>query len=257
MPEFIVLYTSPINDQRASEYLNNPAWVNSLKSVVKGVEFLPVDAAIITKSELLMGALRQRLDFHISGRVDKRRWYHWTLAFVHDNFVPMTAAMCLVGHIADDLDTYAIYEHPFVSPKEDMLEDMSKIMSNLPSVHTLGQLESCYLFFDTKRKKWIRNGKTGGDGMETCSHGRGKEHAEHAKLVDQMKEHEFFRQCPAKGIPNLGGVGGHFQSLSIYCGMALNKKQDMASLCSNGGDDSLFVWSKQTIVELDKKEGNM
>ena len=98
-------------------------------------------------------ALHQRLEFHISGRVDKRRRYHWTLDFVHDNFAPMATAMCLVGHIVDDLDTYAMYERLLVLPKEDMLEDMFKIMSNLPSDHALGQLEGCYLYYDTKKKK--------------------------------------------------------------------------------------------------------
>jgi len=28
-------------------------------------------------------------------------------------------------------------------------------------------------------------------------------------------------------------------------------------LCSNGSDDSLFVWSKQNIAELAKKDGGM
>mgnify|MGYP000890461135 CR=1 FL=1 len=63
---------------------------------------------MIAKSELLIEALHQILEFQISGRVDRRRWYHWTLDFVRDNFAPMAAAMCLVGHIAEDLDTYAM-----------------------------------------------------------------------------------------------------------------------------------------------------
>jgi len=152
--------------------------------VKKGVEFLPVNAAMIAKSELLIEALRQRLDFHISGRVDRRRLYHWMLDFVRDNFAPMIAAMCLVGHIMDDLDTYAMYGHLLVLPKEDMLEDMFKVMSNLPSDHTLGQLEGCYLCFDTKKKKRISSGKTGGDVMEVCFYGHGKKHAANSKSVD-------------------------------------------------------------------------
>ena len=170
----------------------------------------------------------------------------------------MAAAMCLVGHIAEDLDTYAMYERLLALPKEDMLEDMFRIMSNLPSDHTIGQLEGCYLYFYTKKKKWIRSGKTGGDGMEACFYGRGKKHVANSKLVDQMKEHEFYRRYPSKGVTNLGGAGGYFQSLSMYCAMAFDKKQDVTSLCSNDSDDSLFVWSKQTIAELNnKKDGNM
>ena len=88
-----------------------------------------------------MVALRQILDFHIFRRVDRIRWYHWALDFVRDNFVPMSVAMCLVGHIDNDLDTYAIYERPLVIPKEDMLEEMCKIIYNLPLYYALGQLE--------------------------------------------------------------------------------------------------------------------
>ena len=112
--------------------------------------------------------------------------------FVRDNFAPMAAAMCLVGHIADDLDTYAMYERLLVLPKEDMLEDMFRIITNLPSDHELGQMEGCYLYFDTKKKKWIRSGKTGGDGEEACFHGRGSKHAKNATSLDQMKENEFY-----------------------------------------------------------------
>ena len=48
-----------------------------------------------------------------------------------------------------------------------------------------------------------------------------------------------------------------FQNLSMYCGMAFDKKKDVKPLCSNGSDDSLFVWSKQNIAELAKKDGDM
>ena len=169
----------------------------------------------------------------------------------------MAAAMCLVGHIADDLDTYAMYERLLVLPKEDMLEDMFRIITNLPSDHELGQMEGCYLYFDTKKKKWIRSGKTGGDGEEACFHGRGSKHAKNSTSLDQMKENECYRQYPSRGVENLGGTGGVFQNLSMYCGMAFDKKQDVKPLYSYGSDDSLFVWSKQNIAELSKKDGDM
>jgi len=257
MPAFTVTGVGQVNDKCPSEYLQNQTWVKSLASVIKGVEFMSVEADMMEKSKLLMSALQQRLEFHVSGRVDKRRWYHWTLDFVRDNFAPMAAAMCLVGHIADDLDTYAMYERLLLLPKEDMLEDRFKIISNLPSDHELGQLEGCYLYFDAKKKKWIRSGKTGGDGTEACFNGRGKKHANNATALEQMKEHEFYRQYPSKGVENLGGTGGVFQNLSMYCGMAFDKKKDVKPLCSNGSDDSLFVWSKQNIAELAKKDGDM
>ena len=72
-----------------------------------------------------------------------------------------------------------------------------------------------------------------------------------------MKENDFYRRYPSRGVENLGGTGGVFQNLSMYCGMAFDKKQDVRPLYSYGSDDSLFVWSKQNIAELAKKDGDM
>lgn len=76
MPTFTATCVGPENDKCASEYLRDTAWVNSFTSVVKGVEFMEVDDAVIAKSKLMMSAFKQRLSFHVSGRVDKRRWHH-------------------------------------------------------------------------------------------------------------------------------------------------------------------------------------
>ena len=92
----------------------------------------------------------------------------------------MAAVMCLTGHMADHLDSYNIDERLLVLPKEDMLEDVFKIISNLPSDDALRMLEGCYLYFDRKKKKWIRSGKTSGDGEKTCFEGRGSKHADNA-----------------------------------------------------------------------------
>ena len=115
-----------------------------------------------------MKAVQQRLDFHISDRVDRRQWYHWTLDFVRDNFAPKSAAMCLVGHIADDPDAYVTHERLLVLLKEEMLEDIFKIMSKLLSDHTLGQLEDCYLNFYTNKKKLLKSVRIDRDEMEAC-----------------------------------------------------------------------------------------
>ena len=42
----------------------------------------------------------------------------------------------------------------------------------------------------------------------------------------------------------------------MYCGMAYDKHGNIAPLCSESADDSLFVWSKETIGEL-KKRGDV
>ena len=66
--------------------------------------------------------------------------------------------------MVDYLDSYNIDERLLILPKEDMLKDMFKIISNLPSGDALRILEGCYLYFNRKKKKWIGSGKTSGDG---------------------------------------------------------------------------------------------
>ena len=125
----------------------------------------------------------------------------------------MAAAMSLLGHITGNIKLYAMDEQLLVLPKEDMLEDIFKTISNLPSDIHLGGLEGCYLYFDTK-KKWVRSGKTSGDGEGACFTGRGSKHAKNARSIDEMKNHPFYRTYPAKRVKNIGGTGGYFQNLS-------------------------------------------
>ena len=48
------------------------------------------------------------------------------------------------------------------------------------------------------------------------------------------------------GLLTNSDAGGVFQNLSMYCGMAFDKKQDVKTLCSYGSDDSLCVCLEQT-----------
>ena len=61
-----------------------------------------------------------------------------------------------------------------------------------------------------------------------------------------MTKHKFYRRYPAARVRNLGKPKGHFEQLGMYCGMAFDKKE-VATLCSIGRGDSLFVWSEQTM----------
>ena len=165
--------------------------------------------------------------------------------------------MCFVGHISDHLESYSMDERLLVLIKEDMLEDMFKNISKLPSDNLLGGLEGCYLYFDTKKKKWIMSGKTSGDGLAACFRGRGNKHADNAQSRDQMRKNPLYQLYPVKGVKNIVGEGGYFGNLDMYCGMAFDKKEDVAPLCSDGADNSVFVWSKQSINELKKKGDNL
>jgi len=72
-----------------------------------------------------------------------------------------------------------------------------------------------------------------------------------------MRKSRFYQEYPWGGVPNIGGTGGSFENLRVFCGMAFNRKDDISPLCSVGANNSLFVWSKQTIEELKKKDGNL
>ena len=63
--------------------------------------------------------------------------------------------------------------------------------------------------------------------MEICI-----EVAKNVTSLNQMKNHESYRQYLSKGVDNLGGKGGVFQNLSMYCGMAFDKKRGTKPLCS-------------------------
>ena len=54
------------------------------------------------------------------------------------------------------------------------------------------------------------------------------------------------------GVDNIGARQGYFKNLDTFCPMAFDKSESVSSLCSRDKDDSLFVWSDQTIDELKK-----
>jgi len=43
----------------------------------------------------------------------------------------------------------------------------------------------------------------------------------------------------------------------MYCGMAFNANGIIAPLCSNNEEDSIFVWSSESMDELNECDGKM
>ena len=107
------------------------------------------------------------------------------------------------------------------------------------------------------KRKWIRTGKVSGVGEDACFQGRENTHAKNARQINQMREHRFYREYPAKGVANIGGEEGCFENLEVYCGMAYDKKESVASLCSDGADESLLVWNKETVAILKERKGDL
>ena len=248
-PTFSITYARPTSVMKASSYLSNGTWIDSLVKVAKGVQPITVSDELKTNADLLMSAMETRLDLHIDDRVDISRRDHFTLRFTRDNIPAMAAAMCVAGHVVPTIGMYRLDERLLVLP---MKEDVFQVITG----HLSG-LEGCYLYFDQQKYKWIRSGKTSGEGKDACFEGRGKKHQANATSKDQMRIHRLYREYPASGVSNLGVAEGCFESLQMYCGMTYDKRRDTSPLRSEGAADSLFVWSIQTIDELKKKGGDL
>ena len=114
---------------------------------------------------------------------------NWTIRFTQDNLAPMAAAMCLVGHIVDDLSTYRWEECLLELPTKEMFRIISGV---------LGGLKICYLYFDKVKCKWMRSGKTLGEGKYACFDGRGNKHCGNSESVEQKRQHHFFKSIKKK-----------------------------------------------------------
>ena len=121
-----------------------------MKSTVKGVRFEMVDDKMIDRASALKLKLQQRLDLHISDttRVDRRRREHYTLDFVRDNIPAMAAALCLCGHVAEDLSSFGMDECLLVHPNNSSNDNVFKSFVDHPMGAQLDNLEGCYLHYD-------------------------------------------------------------------------------------------------------------
>ena len=246
VPEFKVMYASKKKVKKASEYLGDQSWVDMLGVVVKGVSCVPISDELKEKADYLALAFEPRLGYHVSKRVDQSRHNHWTLRFTQDNFAPMAAAMCLFGHIVDDLCTYGWENCLLKLPMEEVFQIISG---------DLDGLEGCYLYFDRVKNIWVRSGKTSGEGKDACFEGRGRKHYENSQSIEEMRKSTFYRTYPTVGVANLGGRGGYFSNLDMHCGMAFDIREDITHLCCDVDDGGLFVWSEECMSELKKRSG--
>jgi hypothetical protein len=162
----------------------------------------------------------------------------------------MAAAMCAFGHIGDDIESFRMEDCMLCMPT-------TRAFFLIDRDDGVGSLQGCYLYYDWSKFRWIRSGKTSGDGAKACFHGRGDTHKKNARSVEEMKTHQFYAFYPAKKVETIGKRRGYFDDLSMYCGMAFDPKDvnGVSNLCSNGEIDSLFVWSNEVMEELEAKGG--
>ena len=248
-PKFDVVYadlTSGTNSREPSSYLQDPAWVDTFKSCVRGVLSDESESVATGRADKLATALEMRLKSHVATKVDATKHRHWTLSFVLDNLPPMAAGLCLVDHVVDYMDTCSFDERLLKLPKSNKFRVMSE---------DLRLFEGCYLFYDRVKDKWIRSGKSAGTGAQSNFGQRGVQHLRNSKSLEQMKSHALYRLYPDRDTPNLGAPDGFFDHLDTYCAMAFDRASDLSPLCSKNKIDSLFVWSDRTMKELKAKGG--
>ena len=247
MPTFEITYASPSTPRTPTSYLQDEAWVQTMSEKVKGINTVDVTPDVEQFAESLNKLLEERLTSHIDGdRVDPSKQDHFTLKFTHDNLPPMSALLALSGQLTDDLDCE---------------EADSCLLSALPveGVHQmmtdeLKGLEGCYLYYDKKKGRWVRSGKTSGAANASFEF-RGNTHAKNARKTEMMRKMRFHRSYPAEGVQNLGGRKGYFETLDMYCAMGFDRTDDLSAFCPKEADDTVFVWSKDTIKELNKRSG--
>ena len=256
LPEFTVVYGGAADDKCPSHYLQNSTWVETLKATVKGVRFGEVDDGMVERAKILLPAMQQRLVQHIEEFVHPSKYRHYTLDFVRDNLPAMAAIKCLVGQVVDRLELFGVDECLLWCPGEVLEEDVFFSISNAPEDSQLGAMEGDYLSYDTVRRKWIRSGKASGIGKDACFVGRNNTHAKNARSTDQMRQHRYYQKYPARGVENIGAVRGYFEDIEVYCGMGFDREEDVSPLCLVDSDKSLFAWSKKTLKELRKKDGD-
>ena len=251
LPKFTIMYAGPETEKTASQYLLNDEWVNDAKATLLGRSTtvgVTINDELLRKADALASAMISRLTCYIGDRVPHSRQKHWVLPFVRDNIHPVAATMCLFGHIVDELETYGIKECLLQSPTDDMFQ---------LALGELGKLEGNYLYYDKKKRKWIRSGKTSGQGVDACFEGRGNKHEKNAASLDMMRLCQFYAKFPLEGAENLGARKGYFDNLVMYCSMAYDKTKNVEPLISSDKNKNLLVWSKQSLAGLKKKKGDL
>lgn len=243
-PTFSIPSSTPEIVHYASDYMRNESWLSAWSSVVMGAAAVSVNERVMMNADKLASALKLRLAYHTSERVDKSRQRHWTLRFVRDNLSAMAAAMCLAGHVVGDVEACDVDERLLVLPA---LQSFFKVDRDLC------RLEGCYLYYDSMKDRWVRSGKTSGDGDEACFEGRGNKHFLNSQSTDEMRNLRFYRKYPSKGVENLGARRGYFENLVMYCGMAFDPKNAGPLVLPDSG---LFVWNEETMNELRTRAAN-
>ena len=99
--------------------------------------------------------------------------------------------------------------------------------------------------------------KASGLGKDAYIGGPLNTHAKSLLPIEQIKKSRFYQEYPCRGVPNIGDIDGSFESLWVFYGMVFDKRVVFHLSAWLMRRIYVFVWSKQTIEELKKKNGNL
>ena len=85
----------------------------------------------------------------------------------------------------------------------------------------------------------------------------GMKHKKKDASMEEMIVHLFYCKYPNRGVKNVGAPEGYFDNHWMYCGMASDANGIIAPLCSDNEEDSILVWSSESMDELNKCDGKM
>jgi len=246
-PSFEVTYAPPASLRTPSSYLQNSTWVSKMSTLIKGIGGVEITPELEKFADATLKELEPRFTRHIDDKVDESKSNHFTLKFQSDNLPAMSAILALCGGVTDDLECTDVNSCLLRLP----FGGVFKLMSN-----DLKGLEGCYLYYDRKRATWIRSGKTSGAANASFDY-RHNTHKSNAAKIPEMEKHKFYQCYPTRGVENLGGQKGYFEDLDMYCALAFDRASNLEDFCPKEEDDSLFVWSNETMKSLTRYSGTM
>jgi hypothetical protein len=222
----------PVDATRASVLLARPEWISRvLYCFSEDRQLEEISNIAMDQADLLQTILLQRLDRHISNRVqNKEKHSHWCWNWARQNLGHIAAIMTVFRHSKMDVS------HGW-DPTVCLL---SGFINFWPASNELANLEGCYLYYDSNDNEWIRSGKVTNRSFQT----RHAEHARAARLTTTADTAStFYTTYPSSASAHIGLCTtrkGHFEKLMQYVGVGFNRKKDHVerylTTCVDAGD---------------------
>ncbi len=247
------------NSVSPSELLRNQSWIQSAVKLFCLEEYTPScfksdaplddrqkkeKAELLTKADILVKMLRQRLKDHIKNRAESRR-DHWVWNFSRKNLAVVAAYMILAGHIKTRIACVK-GDGSLLFPNEN----------KFAPCQMQPKYEGCYLFFDSNECVFIRSGKVTGGGVESRM-------IQHKKAAEaEIASSQFYDQYPSQKTARSEkrDKRGFFEDLLAVFGAGFDPKCDIAGSVGEDVKDGgilLLAEHEKERITSSKLDGKM